>query len=244
MAGGSVTLPPSATLAGTGIQAAALSMPSSVSLPAFTIGGTASSKAVELSNTGNAVLTFSSISASARFTVANGCPVNLAPGASCIVTVGFSSTERGTFNGTLTVVSNAPGGSRAIPITVLSQAVASPLIQVVPTFIGFGSRMIGTQSATQRLTITNDGGAPATLSALGVGVDYLLVNTSCGLTLEPASTCFAEVAFRPIGFGPRPGQFTFSSNSPGSPFVVEMLGSGCRPFTISNRGGATSACAP
>jgi len=127
---------------------------------------------------------------------------------------------------------------------VTAQAVATPLVHVAPNFIGFGGRMFGTQSESQRITIVNDGGALANLAGMTVGVDYLLVGTTCGLTLAPAATCFADVAFRPIGFGPRSGQFTFTSNSPNSPHVVEMVGTGCRPFTVSGRAGATSACAP
>jgi len=149
----------------------------------------------------------------------------------------------GTFNGTLTVVSNAPGGSRAVPLGALAQLVATPLVHVAPTFIGYGNRMFGTQSDSQRITIVNDGGALATLSPFAVSVDYLIVGNTCGLTLASQATCFADVAFRPLGFGPRPGQFTFTSNSGNSPHSVDMLGTGCRPFTVSGRG-ATSACAP
>ena len=251
--GGSVLLPKvsegppagaTATLGGTGTQSAALQMPSSVNLPAYALGSPPVTKDVQITNGGNAILNISSITANAPFTVTNNCPPNIAPGASCIATVGFSAATVGPFNGTLTVVSNAPGGSRAVPITVVSQPQAAPLIHVLPTFIGFGSRMFGTQSGNQRITITNDGGAVASLSAMAVGIDYLLTNTTCGLTLAPAASCFADVAFRPLGFGPRPGQFTLNSNSPNSPHVVEMLGTGCRPFTISGRAGAASACAP
>ncbi len=238
--------PPGATasLAGTGTQAAALQMPSAITMPAYVVGSPPVFQLVTLTNGGNAVLTFSSISTAAPFTVVNNCPTNLAPGDSCTVNVGFSATTVGPFNGTLTVVSNAPGGSRAVPITAVSQTVAAPLIHVAPTFIGFGARMFGTQSDSQRITIVNDGGAAATLSTLSVGVDYLLVGTTCGLTLAPAATCFADVAFRPLGFGPRSGQFSFSSNSTGSPHAVDMLGTGCRPFTVSGRAGAGNACAP
>jgi len=159
------------------------------------------------------------------------------------VTVGFSNTTVGTFNGTLTVVSNAPGGSRAVPLGAVAQLLATPLIHVSPTFIGYGNRMFGTQSDSQRIAVVNDGGALATLSPFAVSVDYLIVGNTCGLTLASQATCFADVAFRPLGFGPRPGQFTFTSNSANSPHSVDMLGTGCRPFTVSGRG-ATSACAP
>jgi parallel beta-helix repeat protein len=233
-----------APLYGTGVQNSELAMPSSVNVGSYTLGDAPISTVVELRNTGNAVLTFSNISATAPFTVVNNCPVNLAPGDACTIVVGFSATEARLFNGTLTVVSNAPGGSRAIPLTAVAQLVALPVVRVTPTFIGFGSRMFGTQSDAQRINVVNDGGAPATLSTLGVGVDFLIVNTTCGLTLASQATCYADVAFRPLGFGPRPGQFSFTSNSANSPHVVQMLGTGCRPFMMGNRAGAAAACAP
>ena len=237
------TLASVATLSGMGVQFAQLELPPSVDFGAYVLGAAPILRTVTLRNTGNAVLTFSSISASAPFTVANNCPVNLAPGESCTVNAGFSATASGDFNGTLNVDSNAQGGSRSISLTAHAQLVATPLVHVTPTFIGYGSRMFGTQSEAQRFTIANDGGAPATLSPLGVGLDYLITGTTCGAALASQATCTADVAFRPLGFGPRPGQFTFTSNSANSPHSVDMLGTGCRPFTVSSRG-ATSACAP
>src|SRR5258708_9684383 len=167
-----VTAPPpgtaSAALYGTGIQNAELTMPSSVNVGSYTLGTSPISIVVTLSNTGNAVLTFSSITTAAPLTVINNCPVNLPPAVSCSVTVGFSNTTVGTFNGTLTVVSNAPGGSRAVPLGVVAQLLATPLIHVSPTFIGYGNRMFCSHSDSQRIAVVNDGGALATLSPFAV----------------------------------------------------------------------------
>ena len=143
-------------------------------------------------------------------------------------------------------MSNAQGGSRSIPITARAQAVPLPVIRVSPVFIGFGDRMIGTPSATQRVTIRNEGGGEAVLALLGpesVSLDYLATST-CGLTLAPQQTCFADVAFRPLGFGPRPGQFRVFSNAAGSPHIVELIGTGCRPFVSTGRRPASQNCAP
>lgn len=235
---------PAAFLSGTGVQNAQLASPAVIAVGAYTLGSPALARTVTLANSGNAVLTFSSITASTPFTVVNNCPLNLLPGQSCTVTVGFSSTTAGEFNGTLTVVSNAPGGSRAIPLTATAQPQPVPVVRIAPTFIGFGSRMIGTQSAAQRITVVNEGGAQATLGGMDAGVDYLIASNTCGPTLASQASCFADVVFRPLGFGPRRGQFTFTSNSATSPHAVDLLGTGCRPFSMSNRSGAASACAP
>ncbi|MGZ5572181.1 MAG: choice-of-anchor D domain-containing protein, partial [Usitatibacter sp.] len=236
----------SASLSGTGTQAAALTLPSAIDLGSFLVGSTTPlSVPVELRNSGNAVLTLGNITLTGPFTLANPCPINLAPGASCTLTLGFSTTTRGEFNGTLTVLSNASGGSRVIPVTARSQLVAAPVIKVTPSFIGFGDRLAGAPSAPQRVTVTNEGGVDAVLGPITTDVDFLVVSTTCGLTLAASSTCFADVALRPVGFGPRVGVLRVPSNAAGSPNVVNLLGTGCRPFLFtSNRLGTRSNCSP
>src|SRR5205814_9609209 len=87
-------------------------------------------------NTGNALVTFSSITASAPFTLTNACGLNLAPGQSCTLTLGFNPATLGDFTGTLTIVSNASGGSKNIPVTAHVVAQAVRLIHVSPGRVG------------------------------------------------------------------------------------------------------------
>jgi secreted trypsin-like serine protease len=118
------------------------------------------------------------------------------------------------------------------------------VIRVLPASIGFGDRLVGTQSASQRVTVTNEGGGIAVMGPLNASLDFV-VSTSCGQTLAPGASCFADVAMRPVGFGPRQGQLLVNSNSAGSPHAVDLLGSGCRPFNASsNRLGTRSNCSP
>jgi hypothetical protein len=49
----------------------------------------------------------------------------------------------------------------------------------------------------------------------------------------------------PQGFGQRSGQLLVNSNAAGSPNVVNMVGTGCRPFFFgTNRVGPASNCSP
>jgi len=83
------------------------------------------------------------------------------------------------------------------------------------------------------------------LSPPGVSTTDFLVTTTCGLTLAPTSSCFADVSFRPAGFGPRFGNLLVNSNAAGSPNIVNLAGTGCRPFSSSSsRFGARFGCAP
>ncbi len=112
--------------------------------------------------------------------------------------------------------------------------------------MGFGERLLGTTSATQRVTISNMGNAMAALTSIvPSNLDFVVTATSCAATLAPAATCFADVAMRPVGFGPRIGQLLVNSNAPDSPARVELGGTGCRPVGVgTGRSGTRNNCAP
>jgi trimeric autotransporter adhesin len=237
---------PSATaaLTGTGTVQAVLDLPPAIDLGAYAAGTPAIRVLVTLLNNGNAVLSLTSISTTGPFALGNGCPVNLQPGESCTLTLDFSETGLGEYTGSLVVLSNAVGGSRSVPLTARTLSIAAPLIRVSPLQIGFGDRLIGTTSASQRVTIANVGNAPASLSPPTLTSTDFLVTTTCGITLAPASTCFADVTLRPVGFGPRQGQLLVNSNAVGTP-PVDLSGSGCRPFSAASRRlGANFGCLP
>ena len=238
---------PSATsaLTGTGTIEAVLGLPSAIDFGAYTSGTPALRRLVTLANNGNAVLSISSISVTGPFVLGNGCTADMQPGESCTLTLDFSVTELGNYTGSLVVLSNANGGSRMIPLTAQTVAIAAPLIRVSPLLIGFGDRLLGTSSASQRVTIANVGNAPAVLQSPVLTTTDFLVTTTCGATLAPASSCFADVSLRPVGFGPRQGELLINSNAVGSPVAVALSGSGCRPFSrASSRLGANFGCLP
>lgn len=233
-----------ADLTGTGFSAASMSLPAAIDFGTFTLGSTPLRRTVTVTNTGNAVLTFSTVSVAGPFTLANNCPLNLAAGASCELVLDFTTTTVGEFTGTLNVVANGEG-SRAIALTARSQRVPAPVIVVTPVAIGFGNQMIGSRSDPQGVTVRNNGGAPATLGALNVSDDFVIVHSSCGATLAPNADCLVEVAMQPQGFGQRSGRLLVNSNAVGSPHGVDMVGSGCRPFFFGgNRVGPALNCAP
>lgn len=234
------------TLSGVGIGGGTLVLPGPIELGAATVGGTPVSKTVELRNSGTQPVNISSITLSGPFTLANNCPASLAPEATCTLVISFTATIVGDANGSLTVVSDAAGGSGEIPVHAVGQVVAAPLLQISPTSIGFGDRVIGSQSSAQTVTITNIGGVAATLSLTTSSIDFLLAGNSCGTSLAPQASCSALVAFRPLlGFGQRLGSLVVSSNASNSPQAVALSGTGCRPFVgVGNRTGPSTNCAP
>ena len=233
-----------ATLVGTGLSQPVLTMPTGpIDLGTLVLGGATGMQQVTLKNTGNAALTIDSITVGAPFTLTNGCPINLLPGITCVVTLELNPTALGTFNASLSVVTNAPGGSRSVPVRGQVQARPEPLIRVTPSSIGFGNRMGGTQTSSQRVTVFNEGGAEAVALNLSITTPhFLIVNTTCGNALAPQSSCFADVVFQPTGFGPKRATLNVSSTAP--TVGVSLSGAGCRPPQANLGRSSRLNCAP
>ncbi len=234
------------TLSGTGVLQSTVDLPSSIDFGAYTSGAPALRRTVALRASGNAVLTIGSITVTGPFALGNGCPENLQPGDSCSITLDFSASAVGDYSGALIIVTSAAGGSQSIPITAHTVAAPVAQIRVSPLSIGFGDRLLGSASPTQRVTISNVGNADATMSPPATtSADFLVATTTCGATLAPASSCFADVLMRPAGFGPRAGRLIVNSSAADSPAGVDLSGTGCRPFSMSaSRLGSRFGCAP
>ena len=232
-----------ATLAGNGLAGGELVLPGDINVGSAAFGGQAISTTVEIRNNGTTAVNIASIGIAGPFTLVNNCPAVLEPAQACTLTIGFAAPGVGPFTGTLTVVSDS--GSAEIPVTAQGQTALTPLLRVQPTSMGFGDRLIGSASTAQQVTITNIGGAPATVALNSSTIDFLISGNGCPATLEPNVTCTASIAFRPLGFGTRTGSLVVTSNAPNSPQAVTLGGTGCRPFFASgNRIGDMNNCAP
>lgn len=235
----------SAALSGTGFHEARVQVASVVEFGAFTVGSPPLTQVVAVTNPGSAVLTFSSIDVTRPFTLTNACPLNLRPGETCNLLLGFGSNIAGDFAGTLTIVSNAAGGITTARLNAHAQLSLVPVVRVSPVSIGFGSRFIGTMGPAQRITVRNDGGIAATISAISASVDFPIVNRSCGSSLAPQAECFVDISFRPTATGSISGQLLVSTNAEGSPHAVGLRGTGCQPVAAGgNRLGTPRVCGP
>ena len=115
------TSPTSVGLSGAGI-AATLTLginPTSLSFGNVTTGTASATKNVTITNTGNANVTISQITASgAGYLVTGGStPVTLSPSQNLTLTTQFSPTVTGTVNGSISIVSNANGSPASISLS-------------------------------------------------------------------------------------------------------------------------------
>jgi len=231
----------SVALTGSGTQQGQITLPSLVDFGTFITGTESFTQDVTLTNAGNQVVNFSSVSVTGPFTIANNCGASLAAGASCTITITFTGTDVGDYTGSLVVTDDAPGGSGTVMLTASIATSPEPKLLVTPPTLGFGSRMFGTSTASQTITIKNIGSGDAAITSLTIGSDFVINANTCPATLVPSATCTANVSFHPLGFGLRQEKFEVHSNAVNDPQGSQLTGTGCRPFGVTT--GAAS-CSP
>ncbi|HJQ25056.1 MAG TPA: choice-of-anchor D domain-containing protein [Blastocatellia bacterium] len=99
-----------------------------------------------------------------------------------------------------------------------------PVINVAPTSIDFGS-VRGGNTATQKVTITNQGGTDLIITQISdpTGPFTILNKPTTPLTLASGASLELTVQFLPPAAARFTGTFTISSNDPATPLVTVLL---------------------
>jgi hypothetical protein len=119
---GSFNHPIDVPLSGIGEGVVVSLMPPTVTFPNQYVGTSGLPQSVQLTNSGNATLTITSVTATpADFAPLSTCGSSLAPGASCSIGVFFDPTTSGTRNGTLTVTDSASDSPQTASLTGVGQ---------------------------------------------------------------------------------------------------------------------------
>jgi len=190
-------------------------------------------KTVTVKNTGNETLPvyYAIISVTGPFKLtSNACPVYLASGASCTVSVAYApTTGGGAQSGSLTIQTSAPSSPHVIPLS----GTPTPWISVTPGAVGFGSVALGNATSGRVVKVTSTGTAPLVVSSLSVGGtnagDFPIWADGCtGATLSPGASCTAYVSFEPLGIGARTATITITHNASGGPQLVGLSGTGVK----------------
>ncbi|WP_157360076.1 choice-of-anchor D domain-containing protein [Caldimonas brevitalea] len=205
-----------------------------------TVGGIYPARSVTLTNSGNQPLVLTSLAASgAGFALTTGspCPATLAAGASCTVSVGFTPTAAGTdYAGAIDIVSNAPGSPHRVALAGRGTVDAVPALVWSPAVarMSFGDVSVGTVSAVQSATLTNQGPGGAVLhiaNAVGVGASsYSVTLAGCtvGQVIFQGQSCQVNVQFTPDGAGEKTA-------------TVQVASSGSHPPTLTLQGTGLAA---
>jgi ASPM-SPD-2-Hydin domain-containing protein/centrosomal CEP192-like protein/HYDIN/CFA65/VesB family protein len=204
--------------------------PSSLSFGNQNIGTTSPSQAITLSNTGASSLSISSIAITGTnagdFSETNNCGSSLAANSSCTIDVTFKPTAAGTRAAALAVTDNVSGSPQTAS---LSGTGVSSTASLSPSSLTFASRIVGTTSAAQAVTLSNTGTGTLTISSVSIGGadphDFAQTN-NCGSSLAAGSNCALNVTFTPSATGTRSANLAVSDNSAGSPQTTSLMGTG------------------
>jgi subtilisin family serine protease len=219
-------------LAGNGVAPAVTLSLTSLSFSNQLVGTTSAAQLLTLTNSGTGPLTINSIGItgtnSGDFPQTNTCPVppaTLAVDAGCPINVTFRPTAPGSRSGTITITDNAPGSPQVVSLTGIG---IGPVVTLLPSSLAFGSRLVGSASASQTITLSNDGDASLNITSIAAsaGGDFVIETNTCGTALAAGANCPISVTFHPSAAGTRNGTITITDNAPGNPHTVGLSGTG------------------
>ena len=216
-----------ASLTGSGVLAATdgLSV-SALSFGPQQLGTASAARTVTLTNNGDGALQLIAGQITAGdFAVVNGCGNSLVGHASCTMQVTFVPKNVGAETGVLTVSDQYR--SQTVALSGTGLAPAGVTLSPVGT-MSFGAVGVGSTSAAETVTLTNNGGSPLAIQAIAVSGDFAIVpgSTTCGASVGVGTACTMQVVFTPAAGGPRAGTVYVTDNAANSPQSVALTGTG------------------
>ena len=118
-------------------------------------------------------------------------------------------------------------GEPALPLTGKLAEPDYP-IDMNPPSLTFSSRVVGTTSLAEHVTVINNGPRGVNIGGIIASGDFTQTN-NCGSSLASLSSCVVDVVFAPTGSGARGGALAVTDDSPGSAQAIPLLGTGTLP---------------
>jgi hypothetical protein len=193
------------------------------------VGTTSVNKTVTVTNSGTSTVAISSIASNGDFTGAPGggrpCGATLAVSAQCSIIVNFSPSMVGTITGAVTITDNSSVSPQILNLTGTGVLPVS----LAPASVAFPAQTVGTVSANQTITLTNNQSTALALSGIVASGDYMVSTATtnpCGSSVPALGSCNIAVAFAPSMTGTITGAVTVSYNAAYSPQPVNLVGTG------------------
>jgi len=217
---------PLLTAAGAAAPAITL-QPTSLTFAAQQVGTASAAQTIMVTNSGNATLTVTQVTASGDFTETDNCSGGIAAGATCTVNVKFLPTATGARSGVVTVYGNVAGGQATAQLS--GTGVAAAAIVLNPLSVTYSGTNVGSTSAAQNITVSNTGGVTASLQTPVVTGDFTITANTCGASLATNTGCTVAVAFVPAASGTLTG--TLSITDSAGTQTAQLSGTGVEPAT-------------
>ena len=218
------------TGAATGGPAVPLTVsPAALTFTATGIGAASAAKTITVTNKSASSVTINSMNASADYSALGSgtspCGGALAPSAKCTMSVNFAPSTTGSIKGAITIATSGAGSPQVVGLTGTGELP----VALLPTSLVFGAQAVGTTSAPQTVTLTNNSGGTLTISSIVASGDFTAAPagaTPCGATVAAGATCTFSVTFTPNVKGAISGAATVSESAALGPVVMKLGGTG------------------
>jgi hypothetical protein len=192
--------------------------------------GTSVAYSIQLTNTGSAALTISSMSANggSAFSLDTfPLPVTLAAWTTVELPVSFTPTALGYTDVTFTLTSNTANPTLAIPIsgTGTGSASSPAKLTLSPATLNFGSVDVGS-SSSRKATLTAANAAVKISSQQMTNSEFAIVGLDLPVTIAEGKSISVTIQFTPTGSGAVSGEAEFASNAENSPSDQKLQGTG------------------
>jgi hypothetical protein len=135
----------------------------------------------------------------------------------------YAPHQVGPETGTLTIL-DIYGRPQTVALT--GTGVAPAGISVLPTAVNFGDWGVAGTTASQAVTITDNGGLPLNTLTFAANGDFSIAGNSCTAMLTAGASCAVQLVFTPSQSGVRNGSLGISSPSLNKPFEIALSGNG------------------
>jgi hypothetical protein len=204
-----------------------LSPPSLSFAPQLT-GTSSGAQAETVTNTGAAPIVVSGSALTgtnaAEFSQTSTCTSNLAAGAGCTFTVGFTPSQVGPRSASITITDSTVGSPHTVPLNGVGLS-SGPNATWSATSMTFAPQLIGATSSAQSITLSNYGTTVVNLTGITVSADFGETD-NCGSSLASAASCTVNVTSTPSAAGEYSGTLSVTDNAPGSAQTVSLNGAG------------------
>ena len=224
VAGGQAT----AALSGTATAAGAVVLtPATLTFPQTNVNATGAAQNIAVSNTSGATVALGAATISGDFTLsANTCGASLAANTGCTVAISFAPKASGARVGTFTMTAD----NTVLTAALSGSAVLPATDGLSPSALTFAVQTLGTTSAPQQVTVTNEGDVALTLISAQTTGDFTAAN-ACGNSLAAHSTCAISVVFQPKSLGLGTGTLIVADQYRSQ--TIPLTGTGIAPAGVS-----------
>ena len=199
----------SVDVSGTGLAGSSVSLaPGSLSFGMVEAGTSSAAQQATLTNLSSTSLTISSVEVSQPFVLSsNSCGATLPVNSSCQVTVAFAPAQAGSSAGELTIADSAGTQTGQLNGT----GGAAPTDSLSPSSLVFPATPSGQVSASQALSISNNGDFPLHVTSISVGANFQQ-SSVCLSGVAAHTSCSISVSFAPAQAGNLTGALTIADD--------------------------------